>query len=132
MTLSIIILVGLLLLVMVLGAVAQDFSDEQDGPTPVPKITARAVEKLAFVGGTDQEIADRFQVDVKFLRQRYRGVLRVARALRKLAIRGYQSDQAKKSVPMQIWLGRNELGQSQNPTPPEEQLPEIHEPDDGA
>ena len=46
-------LVAIIALAVLLRAVAEDFSDEHDGPTPVPKITARAVEKLAFVGGTD-------------------------------------------------------------------------------
>ena len=36
-------------------------------------------------------------------------------------------DLAKKNGPMQMWLGRNELGQSNHPTDPGEPMPEIIE-----
>jgi len=117
-----------LALTAVLRAVASGPREDSDDGTFVPLISAKAVEKLAYAGGSDQEIADRFQVDVAFLRRRYSGVMRVARALRKLSIRGWQLDLARKlNGPMLMWLGRNELKQSNSPTEHGEPMPEVEE-----
>ena len=101
---------------------------DPDAASAVPLITARLVEKLALAGGTDREIADRFDVDIALIQEKYCRLLRTCRAVRSIALRGFQFDLAKKgNGPMLIWLGRNELGQSLNPTAPEEPLPEIDE-----
>jgi hypothetical protein len=109
------------------GNHTESASEDPDGSSPVPRITARLVEKFAFIGGTDTEIADRFMVEEQFLRRRFGGVLRRARAMGKLNIRGLQNDLAKKNPAMAMWLGRNVLGQSNNPGKPDDPMPEIYE-----
>lgn len=105
-----------------------DLADTADIPGAVPALCAKLVEKYALGGGTDREIAERFLVDEKQLRDRYGEVLRVARALRQLTLRSHQFSVACKGNPsMLTWLGRNELGQSLNPNQPGEAEPEMEE-----
>jgi hypothetical protein len=99
---------------------------EGDRGSPVPRITAKLVEQLAYAGATDAEIADRFLVDEATMRQRYRDTLRVARALRRIALRSLQFDLARKlNVGILTWLGRNELGQTLNPTASDDSMPQV-------
>jgi hypothetical protein len=101
---------------------------EADQATAVPMITPKLVEGLAYAGATDAEIADRFLLDESVISNEYRQVLRVARAVRRMQLRGAQFDLAKKgNGPMLTWLGRNELGQSLNPTIPGQPMPSILE-----
>jgi len=101
---------------------------EADQSSTVPMMTPKLVEQLAYAGGTDAEIADRFLVDESVVATEFRLVLKKARAVRRLQIRGMQFDVAKKgNAPMLTWLGRNELGQSLNPTSPGERMPSIEE-----
>jgi hypothetical protein len=93
--------------------------DPADQATAIPPISEKLVEQYAYAGATDREIADRFLIDPADLQRDYPNVLRVARALRSMSIRGLQYDLAKKlNGPMLTWLGRNELNQSLNPTAP--------------
>jgi hypothetical protein len=90
---------------------------DPDAASTVPRITPILVERLAYAGGTDAEIADRFLMDETSLREQYPDVLRAARAVRQMNLRGLQFDLARKlNGPMLIWLGRNELNQSLAPT----------------
>jgi hypothetical protein len=101
---------------------------DPDAASPVPPITARQVENFAVAGGTDAEIADRFLKDPEFVAREYADVLRVARAQRKLHLRVAQFALAKKlNSPMLIWLGRNVLWQSNQPTEEGEAMPEVLE-----
>ncbi len=94
--------------------------------SPIPPLTPRQVESFAYSGCTDKEIADRFLVDEIFIREQFADVLRATRAARAATIRRGQLDIAKNgNVSMLTWLGRNELGQSLNPTPPGEAEPEL-------
>jgi len=103
-------------------------NDSEDAASPIPRLTARRVEQLAFAGASDAEIADRFLVDPSDIATRYREVLRVARALRRISLRGLQYDAAKKlNASMLTWLGKNELGQSLSPAKPGEAMPELAE-----
>jgi hypothetical protein len=87
-------------------------------------MTPKLVEQLAYAGGTDAEIADRFLVDESVIANEFQLVLRKARAVRHIQIRGLQFDVAKKgNAPILTWLGRNELGQSLNPTSPGQPMP---------
>jgi hypothetical protein len=102
--------------------------NEQDRASPVPRITSRAVEQMAYAGATDTDIADRFLIDEATLRRRYRDTLRVARAIRRMTIRSLQFDLAKKmNASILTWLGRNELGQALNPNVADEPMPEVWE-----
>ena len=90
----------------------------------IPDPTADRVEQYGILGGTESEIADRFDVEATTLRADFERVLKVSRALHKLSVRRAQYDLAMKgNGPMLIWLGRNVLGQSSDP-----QTPGIAEP----
>jgi hypothetical protein len=106
----------------------QPIWSEADQASTVPMITPKQVEKLAYAGATDAEIADRFLLDESVVANDYRPVLRVARAVRRMQIRGAQFNVATKgNASMLTWLGRNELGQSLNPASPGERMPSIEE-----
>jgi len=98
----------------------------------IPPMTPGLIQKLAFAGATDTEIADRFLTDEIKVKSEFSRALRVARALRRISLRGLQFDLARKlNGPSLIWLGRNELGQSLNPATPGEPLPETYDDEDG-
>ena len=95
-----------------------------DAPQPtepilVPEATAVEVQKLAYCGCTDREIAARYQIDEAVIRTRFAPELSTARAMRSFALRKAQFDLARDgNGPMLTWLGRNELGQTLNPATP--------------
>ncbi len=92
--------------------------------TIIPPMTPALVQKYAYFGGTDTEIADCFLVDESLLRSQFADMLRSARGYRRIILRGYQFESAKKTnASILTWLGRNELGQSLNPTMPGEAEP---------
>ena len=67
-------------------------------------------------------------MDESVIATEFRLVLKKARAVRHMQIRGLQFDVAKKgNAPMLTWLGRNELGQSLNPASPGERIPQVEE-----
>lgn len=79
------------------------------------EISGEVVRKLAQLGSTNVEIADYFGCDESLLRKSYSEFLRLGRAEQKLRLRELQWKSAEKgSVPMQVWLGRNMLDQSEN------------------
>jgi hypothetical protein len=79
------------------------------------EISGEVVRKLAQLGSTNIEIADYFGCDESLLRKSYSEYLKLGRAEQKLRLRELQWQSAQKgSVPMQIWLGRNMLDQSEN------------------
>ncbi|HSV13573.1 MAG TPA: hypothetical protein VLI90_04895 [Tepidisphaeraceae bacterium] len=83
------------------------------------------VEKLAIIGCTDDDIADRYLVPVELIRTLYPHQLRRGRALHRIGIRQAQWSQTVKQplVTMLIWLGRNVLGQTNDPERPAEAAP---------
>jgi hypothetical protein len=104
---------------MAIGDEPLNWVNPADQASAIPPITDRLVEQYAYAGATDQEIADRFLIDPADLRRDYPNILRVARAVRGIVIRGYQFDLARKlNGPMLTWLGRNELGQALTPALP--------------
>jgi hypothetical protein len=129
MNLSFLILFAAAAIVLFAGmvwAVTGESNPSDDWASPIPRMTAKLVEQLAYAGGTNAEIADRFLSSEAFVARRYGNVLRSVRAQRKIHIRSLQFDLAKKlNASMLIWMGRNDLGQSNDPPAPEEPLPEF-------
>jgi hypothetical protein len=79
------------------------------------EISGEVVRKLAQLGSTNVEIADYFGCDESLIRKSYSEYLKLGRAEQNLRLRELQWQSAQKgSVPMQIWLGRNMLNQSEN------------------
>lgn len=115
-------------IVPVVIARVQGGTSETEPASDIPDLTGRKVEGYAVVGGTDAEIADRFDIDPATLRADFERTLRVSRAVSKLSLRRAQWDLAMKgNGPMLTWLGRNMLGQSLNPQTPGEKEPEFEE-----
>jgi len=87
------------------------------------------VYKLSMIGCTDSEIADWFVINVQCLRENFEPELSKGRAGLKQKIRMYQIQMAEKSAPMLIWLGKQYLGQSENPinTEANQPLPWTHD-----
>jgi hypothetical protein len=102
---------------------------DPDAATPLPRLTPNLVEKLANAGATNAELADRFLVEESFIAREFADVLRATRAHRRIMLRGLQTDACRKlNASMLTWLGKNELGQSTSPEPPDEAMPEVYEP----
>ncbi len=113
---------------LVRQAVEAHYWSPEERASVLPPITPRLVEQIAFVGAIDTEIADRFLIDEAEVRAQFRDILRRTRAVRRINIRSLQFEVAKKlNGPMLIWIGRNELGQSLNPTDALVPEPEIQE-----
>jgi hypothetical protein len=98
--------------------------DDPDEGHPLPPLTAKQVEVFAYCGCTDREIADLFMISESYLLDRFGVNLITIRARRKYDLRKAQFDLAKTGdgghAQMLTWLGRNELGQSLNPTTPDD------------
>ena len=76
-------------------------------------IDAVQVRKLARMGASNVDIADFFGCDEGTIRRRFSENLTKGRAERKLALRAWQWRAAEAgNVAMLIWLGKQELGQS--------------------
>jgi hypothetical protein len=74
------------------------------------------VYKLAEIGCNDREIAEWFMIDENTLRYNFSAFMTKARAGLKRRLRAVQLDVALKgNAVMLIWLGKNLLGQSDNP-----------------
>lgn len=87
-------------------------------------IPPKDVERLAQMGCKDSEIADWFGVDENTLRYNFsvellKGKLALNQSLRQAQIRLALSGNAT----MLIWLGKNILGQSENPVDSEANTP---------
>jgi len=75
------------------------------------------VEKLASYGCKNTEIADFFNCSVDTITNRFSDILRKGRAELKKTLRKAQIDYALKgNATLLIWLGKNELGQSDGET----------------
>lgn len=83
------------------------------------------VVKLASYGCTNIEIANFFGCDESLIRKSYSEFLTKGRAEGKTNLRKWQYNVAKKgNVTMLIWLGKQVLGQSENPMVMEDELVE--------
>ena len=100
---------------------------DPDAASPIPPLTSKMVEQYALVGATDREIADRFLVEEELVRVVFANELRASRGLLHLSIRLAQFNLAIKdhNTTMLNWMGRNYLGQSNNPEKPSEPEPEF-------
>jgi hypothetical protein len=81
------------------------------------------VEKLAKIGATNCEIADFFGCSEATIRGRFCENLTKGRAAKKLRLRQLQWKAAEQgNTSMLIWLGKNELGQSDSQGLTEEEV----------
>ena len=115
-------------LVAAAGSVAFELlhrHEQHDEARPTPQ----RIEKLATIGCTDDEIADRCLADAEWIRRTFHEQLRRGRARFHIALRMAQYTVATKdlSVTMQTWLGRNALGQSNSPTHAGEPEPDLEQ-----
>ena len=94
------------------------------------------VYKLATIGSNDREIARWFDMNEETLRYNFKDVLEKGREDLKQSLRMAQIKAALGgNVTMMIWLGKNILGQSDNPTNTEDKKPlpwQDDEPEDKA
>lgn len=80
---------------------------------PAKNIDPKLVEAFAKLGATNVDIADYCMCDEAVIRKRFSDVLAKARANRRIKLREMQWKSAEAgSVAMQIWLGKQELGQT--------------------
>jgi hypothetical protein len=88
-------------------------------------IEGKDVEKLASFGCRNTEIAEFFGCDESLIRKSYSEFLTKGRAKGKIRLRQLQWKSAENgSHAMQIWLGKQELGQTDTPQFSEEELVE--------
>jgi hypothetical protein len=84
------------------------------------------VQKRALGGATDQDLAAYFGCTVMQFRERFGAIADALRAQRRIALRNWQTRVAARgNAPMLIWLGKNELGQTDRPAPDTEPEPEL-------
>jgi myo-inositol-1-phosphate synthase len=77
------------------------------------EIDPKLVENYARLGASNTEIAGLFNCDEGTIRKRFSEILLKARSTRKVKLRELQWKQAEKgNITMLIWLGKQELGQS--------------------
>jgi len=82
------------------------------------------VYKLAAIGSTDREIARWFSMNEETLRYNFKDMLQTAREDLKQSLRHAQIKLAiGGNATMLIWLGKQILGQQENPTSNEENKP---------
>ena len=88
-------------------------------------IPPEKVQELAEFGCTNTEIAQFYGWDESLIRKSYSEFLTKGRAVGKTNLRKWQYHIAKKgNVTMLIWLGKQVLGQSENPMVLEDELVE--------
>jgi len=98
----------------------------QGGGRPLLPIDAKVVEGMAFVGATNEEIADFFETTPETIERRFLPLLRKSRADLRVRLRRLQLRIAGEGNPtMLIWLGKQLLGQHdkarvEHSTPPGE------------
>lgn len=87
-------------------------------------VVPKDVYELAVIGCTDREIARWFDMDENTLRYNFSDILEKGRSDLKQSLRRAQLKLALSgNAVMQIWLGKNILGQSDNPVGSEENKP---------
>lgn len=80
---------------------------------PLKQINTKLVEQLATIGCSNTEIATIVECSHDTLTRRFAYELSKGRASRKMALRKKQWESAMNgNIAMQIWLGKQELGQS--------------------
>ena len=85
---------------------------------PLAKIDPKQVENLAAIGCTTPEIAAVLECSEDTLERRFAGPLKKGRLKLKTSLRRMQYQAAAAgSIPMLIWLGKNLLGQADQPKP---------------
>mgnify|MGYP003579445101 CR=1 FL=1 len=83
---------------------------------PAKNIDERQVEELAYRGCPNTDIAAVFECDEAVIRKRFSEVVAKGRARRRNDLRSWQWESAKKgNIVMQIFLGKQELGQCDSP-----------------
>ena len=88
-------------------------------------IPPEKVQELAEFGCTNTEIAQFYGCDESLIRKSYSEFLTKGSAVGKTNLRNWQYHIAKKgNVTMLIWLGKQVLGQSENPMVLEDELVE--------
>ena len=88
-------------------------------------IPPHKVQELAEFGCTNTEIAQFYGCSENTIRRNYGEILTKGRASGKTRLRQLQWEVAKKgNVTMLIWLGKQVLGQSENPMVMEDELVE--------
>ena len=88
-------------------------------------IPPNKVQELAEFGCTNKEIAQFYGCDESLIRKSYSEFITKGRASGKTRLRELQWEVAKKgNVTMLIWLGKQVLGQSENPMVLEDELVE--------
>jgi hypothetical protein len=79
---------------------------------PLKEISANQVKSLAEIGCTNIEIATVCGCSVDTLERRFADIIKKGRETMKSSLRRFQYTSAKSgSVPMQIWMGKQYLGQ---------------------
>ena len=71
----------------------------------------KLIEKYVLDGGKNNTIADALNIPINTLKRRFGKKIAHFRAIRKLKLAAYQTEQAKTSPQMAIFLGKNELDQ---------------------
>jgi len=95
------------------------------GGRPELEIDPKVVAGMAFVGGTNIEIAEFLGCSVDVLERRFADVLRKKRASIRLRLRRAQLRLAMEgNATMLIWLGKQYLGQSDHPVPADSSPPQ--------
>lgn len=83
---------------------------------PKLDLPADQIMKLARLGCSNVEIADFFGCSEKTIRTKFAAGIAKGRAMRKAGLRELQWEAAKKgNAAILIWLGKNELGQLDQP-----------------
>jgi len=79
---------------------------------PIKKVDTQAIQKLAQMHCTYEEIAQFLDVSTKTLQRNYVHLIKKGREMGKISLRRAQFEKALGgSVPMQIWLGKQHLDQ---------------------
>lgn len=87
--------------------------DKNKGGRPVKKLNAELIEKLAGIGCTVEEIASTVGCCRDTIHRRFSDILKKGQDTAKVSLRRMQwKSAAMGNVTMQIWLGKNMLGQS--------------------
>ena len=81
---------------------------------PIKKVDTQAVQKLAQMHCTYEEIAEFCNVSTKTLQRIYVHLIKKGREMGKISLRRAQFEKALGgNVAMQIWLGKQHLGQTE-------------------
>ena len=86
------------------------------------------LEKLASFGCTNREIADFYGCSESLIKKSYSSFITKGKSKGKMRLRQLQWKSAERgNVPMQIWLGKQILGQAESPMGDEDDLVEGFE-----